>query len=272
MTLPPISFKFGFKILKKYDVYEETMKFIMNRERLRKPEKYNSTEVRNRNIIMKRNSIWADNWLVNRVHFKVVKKALKKYARSSLLDIGCGEKPFKSVCEVLVSKHIGLEHLESIHNKEEVNIFATAYNTGLTPNSFDTILCTSVLEHLEKPQDAILEMYRVLKKGGHVILTTNFLWHIHEKPRDFFRFTNYGLEYLFKRAGFDVIEIKPFSGFIVTFAQELLYFLRSFRVGIFKLFIALFAFFVQLIAQILSFFDRSDRFTWGYIVIARKPK
>lgn len=211
----------------------------------------------------------SDNWLVKRLHYRSLKDAIVKYAKGVLLDLGCGTKPYSSIIEECVKNHIGLEHLESMHNKGKVDIFATAYNTGLASNSFDTILCTSVLEHLERPQDAILEMHRVLKKGGYVILTTNFIWHIHEKPRDFFRFTNFGLEYLFNKANFEIIEIKPSSGFIVTFAQELIYFLRSFRIGTFNF---IFAFLIQSLAQILNFFDRSYRFTWGYIVIARRPK
>ncbi|KKT52734.1 MAG: Methyltransferase type 11 [Candidatus Yanofskybacteria bacterium GW2011_GWF1_44_227] len=63
---------------------------------------------------------------------------------------------------------------------------------------FDIILCTEVLEHLHSPHVAISEMKRVLKVGGKLILTTRFIFPIHDAPGDYFRYTKYGLRYLFK--------------------------------------------------------------------------
>jgi len=38
-------------------------------------------------------------------------------------------------------------------------------------NSFDFITCLEVIEHLILPQQALSEMHRVLKPGGHVVIT-----------------------------------------------------------------------------------------------------
>ncbi|MBC8444049.1 class I SAM-dependent methyltransferase [Candidatus Woesearchaeota archaeon] len=47
-------------------------------------------------------------------------------------------------------------------------------------NSFDIIICTETIEHMQKPDSLIKEFYRILKKGGKLIVTTNnydsFLW------------------------------------------------------------------------------------------------
>ena len=58
--------------------------------------------------------------------------------------------------------------------------------------TYSTILCTEVLEHIPDPQKAVDEMYRVLKPGGTLILTTRFLFPVHDAPGDYWRFTPYG--------------------------------------------------------------------------------
>lgn len=81
-------------------------------------------------------------------------------------------------------------------------------------SSFSSILCTEVLEHLHTPHQAISEMYRVLQPGGILILTTRFVFPLHDVPNDFYRYTKYGLSYLFK--DWMIIEMIPetetFSG------------------------------------------------------------
>lgn len=71
-----------------------------------------------------------------------------------------------------------------------------AHRLPFTEASFAVLLCTEVLEHCHDPQDAIDEFYRVLKPGGKLILTTRFIFPIHDAPYDYFRFTKYGLQHL----------------------------------------------------------------------------
>ena len=211
------------------------------------------------------------NWLVHRIHDKALAEALNQYAHGILLDIGCGEKPYQQLTKNLVSLHIGLDHPNSLHSKQQVDIFGTAYETGLATNSVDTVLCTVVLEHLERPQDAINEIYRVLRPNGYVILSAPLFWHLHEEPRDFYRYTKYGLAHLFQTAGLEVIQINPLSGFIVTFSQELVYILIGLRRGLLRYPIAILQSLIQQIAFWLNRWDKSHRFTWAYLVVARKP-
>jgi SAM-dependent methyltransferase len=82
--------------------------------------------------------------------------------------------------------------------------------------SFACALCTQVLEHLPRPWDALAELSRVLAPGGTLILTVPHLSVMHEAPHDYFRFTEFGLRALCKRAGLDVIAIEATGG-IFTF-------------------------------------------------------
>ena len=113
-----------------------------------------------------RHSLRAHNWLVHRIHDRALSDALHQYGAGVLLDIGCGEKPYRTLTRDVVSQHVGLDHPESLHSGNHVNLFATAYQTAVASNSVDTILCTAVLEHLERPQAAICEMYRILSREG----------------------------------------------------------------------------------------------------------
>jgi SAM-dependent methyltransferase len=210
------------------------------------------------------------NWLVHRIHDTALKIALHKYARGLLLDIGCGEKPYHTLTKGSVDMHFGLDHPGSFHNKSQVDLFATAYKTGVANKSVDTVLCTVVMEHLERPQDAMNEMYRILKPGGYIILSAPLFWHLHEEPRDFYRYTKYGLNHLFNTAGFETVEIKPLSGFIVTFSQELVYFLDKLNRSILRYPTEMLQSLIQAMAFWLNHWDKSYRFTWAYLAIAKK--
>jgi SAM-dependent methyltransferase len=128
------------------------------------------------------------------------------------------------------------------------------------------------LEHLEEPETAVRECYRIIKNGGHAIYAVPFIWHLHEEPRDFFRYTKYGLKYLFHKAGFEIVELKALSGFFVTFSQLLVYFLYSVHRGPMKYIpvIPAAGFGIQLIGLVLEIIYKTERWTWAYLLVARK--
>jgi len=204
----------------------------------------------------------------------VLRARLKEYAKGRLLDIGCGVKPYQEMAAPYVQEHVGIDHASIQDNQAKVDLFGTAYNIPVDSDSFDTILCTDVLEHLEEPQKALAEAYRVLKAGGYAIYTVPFFWHLHEEPRDFYRYTKYGLRYVFESAGFCVVECKPLTGFFVMVAQETTYYLLHFRRGgkINPLWwiVPPVNIVIQAIAYLLNFIDRSEEFSMEYMVVARK--
>ena len=219
-------------------------------------------------------TLFSHNWLIKSIVNRALKKAATNYAQGALLDIGCGEKQHESKFAPYIKQYIGVDHESTIHDKSKIDIFATAYDTTIETATIDTVACLAVLEHLERPEDAIKEMTRVLKPGGHVILTGQFFWHLHEVPRDFFRYTRFGLEYLFTQNGFEIIEIVPLSGFWVTFGQELVYYLWRFRRGgrLNPLWwiIPMLGHIIQVLCYILNLVDHSHEFAFLYLLIAKK--
>lgn len=55
--------------------------------------------------------------------------------------------------------------------------------------SFDTVLCFEMLEHDNSPWITIDNMYKALKKGGFLIVSTpTFGFPLHRHPKDYFRY------------------------------------------------------------------------------------
>ena len=159
------------------------------------------------------------NILINSIHNKALKNIVEQFINGRLIDIGCGTKPYKKLLAPYVTEHIGVDHQETLHKRTNINRVGTAYNIPAENAEFDCALCTAVLEHLEEPELALQECWRVLKRGGVAIYSVPFIWHLHEEPRDFYRFSRYGLKYLFEKVGYEIIEIKALSGFWVTFGR-----------------------------------------------------
>jgi SAM-dependent methyltransferase len=212
------------------------------------------------------------NLLVNRIHDRRLSAALAAYAHGRLVDIGCGTKPYAKMAAGLVTEHVGVDHPDSPHSRDDVDLSGTAYAIPVADSSFDTALCTAVLEHLEEPELALRECHRVLRPNGVAIYSVPFIWHLHETPRDFFRFSKYGLEYLFRKTGFEVVEMHALSGFWVTFGQMLVYYLYRFNRGPLRWLRIIDAagLLVQGLAYLLDRIDRAEQWTWMYLVVARK--
>jgi SAM-dependent methyltransferase len=101
-------------------------------------------------------------------------------------------------------------HMVDIDPNRQPDTLGDAHALPFPDSSFDRILCTEVLEHCHTPQLAVSEMHRVLSPGGKLVLTTRFVFPIHDAPHDFYRYTKYGMQHLFR--DWEIIELVPESG------------------------------------------------------------
>jgi SAM-dependent methyltransferase len=128
---------------------------------------------------------------------------LSKELTGSLLDVGCGTKPYRSM--FCVDSYIGLD-LDSPGARIRA-IANDFYDGGKFPydcQTFDSVLCNQVLEHVFNPDEFLLEIHRVLRPGGKLLLTVPFVWDEHEQPYDYARYSSFGLHALLKKNGFYV--------------------------------------------------------------------
>lgn len=212
-----------------------------------------------------------------------IDKAIAFAAQKShgvLLDVGCGNKPYKSYFEPFVERHIGLEYSpESVYRGCAADVFGDAMRIPLEDNSVDTILCTEVLEHIPNPEKAIAEFARILRPNGVVITTAPFFYPIHD-AWDFFRYTNDGIATLMKQNGLNVELVKPLSGTGVTLA--LLFNLYWFDIGfmwtkwlypvgvLLRPILLLFCFIVNALGGLLEVILPSRQMSFNHLTIASK--
>lgn len=79
------------------------------------------------------------------------------------------------------------------------------------PRQYDVVICEQVLEHVVDPWAAVVNLRKLTKPGGHVVVSTPFLIRIHEIPiyamNDYWRFTPRGLQTLLEGAELEVDQI-----------------------------------------------------------------
>ena len=204
------------------------------------------------------------------IHGLVAREAVK-YARGNLLDIGCGEKPFQAELGKYVQNYLGIDDIHTPHLTDRIDVFADASQLPFKGEYFDIILLTQVLEHIKTPLDVMQEIRRVLKSDGILLISWPFLFPIHEEPRDYFRYTEYGMQELCHKSGFRILTIKALSGFWITYFSFLsIYLFRKSKIvfGISFPLLLLFRSFCVICEKL----DRKSKssWTWNYLCILRK--
>ncbi|MBI3951162.1 MAG: class I SAM-dependent methyltransferase [Acidobacteria bacterium] len=129
----------------------------------------------------------------------------RRFATGRLLDVGCGNKPYLEIFASCVHDYIGVDP-DSRFSRPD--IVATILDLPFEAAAFDAVLATQVIEHVSQPDRMLMEINRVLKPGGHLILTAPQYWRLHEIPHDYYRFTQYGLQHLVKSCGLTPVLVK----------------------------------------------------------------
>jgi SAM-dependent methyltransferase len=210
------------------------------------------------------------NWLIHSANWAVVARHANR-CHGDLLDIGCGDKPYERLLLPHVERYIGLEHPATIHRKDRVDVWGDAAHLPFAANTFDTVCAFHLLEHTETPDRVIAEAHRVLRPGGTVLLSVPFLWGIHEAPRDFYRFTPFGLEYLLRSNGFVGVIVEPLGGFWMTAGLRFSYHLQRFARGPAIPILRIVQCAAQVLVLALDRLDLNETDAPGYIAVARRP-
>ncbi|MBI2881404.1 MAG: methyltransferase domain-containing protein [Candidatus Tectomicrobia bacterium] len=110
-----------------------------------------------------------------------------------VLDVGAGKWTYPRS----LFSHCWYRTLDVVPG-ENVDLVADLANLPFAEGSLDGVLCHQVLEHATDPFRAVREMHRVLRPGGWAMISTPFLYPVHEDGpvKDYWRFTERGLREL----------------------------------------------------------------------------
>lgn len=138
---------------------------------------------------------------------------------NAVVLIGAG---FESVFRRITKPYQDIIRLGLV-TRGEVELFSDICELPLVGDGLDLVLSSSVLEHVYDPEQAVAEMFRVLKPGGYVYAEIPFMRAYHMIPIDYQRYTISGIEKLFERHGFTLISKGICSG---PFTAAILFFIN----------------------------------------------
>ena len=138
---------------------------------------------------------------------------IKEFAKGRLLDLGCGKAPLYGTYVEYVDSVVLADWGNSLHENKHLDVVCDiTKKLPFEDNSFDTIILSDVLEHLPNPKLLLVELKRILRNDGNVLINVPFMYWIHEAPYDYHRYTEFMLRKLVKDEGMDVVKLEALGG------------------------------------------------------------
>ena len=115
-----------------------------------------------------------DRFVVRTRILKAVTDVLPQI-EGKVLDLGCGHMPYKSLILSSPSrakKYIGLDLHDNIYS--DPDIAWDGKKIPISSNSISCVIATEVFEHCPKPENVLVEIFRVLKTEGLLFFYSSF--------------------------------------------------------------------------------------------------
>ena len=138
---------------------------------------------------------------------------------SSVLDAGAGDCRYQPLFS-----HANYESADFCKlgkSYGEITYECDLSSIPVQDNKYDAVICTQVLEHVPEPTAVLRELHRVLKPGGMLWLSAPFFFEEHEIPYDYYRYTQFSIEYMLQAIGFKVERIDWLEGYYGTLSYQL---------------------------------------------------
>jgi len=149
---------------------------------------------------------------------------VKQYApdlSGRMMDFGCGSKPYQSLF-TNVKEYIGVDYASEghSHQNESIDVMYDGKTIPFPNDHFDSVFSSEVFEHIFNMENIIPEINRVMKTGAKMLITCPFVWHEHEVPIDYARYTRFALKHLLEKNGFSII-VQDKSGDFITVLHQM---------------------------------------------------
>src|SRR4026207_265940 len=109
-------------------------------------------------------------FFIRSAYYRNIKKFIPQL-KGKLLDFGCGRKPFEDL--FTVSEYVGVDLQNTGHNHKnsKVDIYYDGKHLPFENETFDSLFCGEVLEHIFNPDEILPELNRVLKPQANALIT-----------------------------------------------------------------------------------------------------
>ncbi len=126
-----------------------------------------------------------------------------------VLDVGCGQKPYRPLFAPYISSYVGVDPVDN----PQAELRGSVEELPVEDGAFEVVLCNQVLEHCDDPPQAITELHRVTAPGGRLLLSTHGVQVYHPSPVDYWRWTHAGLDKVVRANGdWASVSLSPSSG------------------------------------------------------------
>lgn len=120
------------------------------------------------------------------------------YFKGRVLDFGCGQQPYRVIVEAAEGEYHGFDRPYFPGSTVLADVGEEPWPA---PETWDTILCTQVLQYAEFPVD----MLRAFHQRGNVLVMTYQTHWPEVEEADHWRFTKAGMEWQLTRTGFKIL-------------------------------------------------------------------
>jgi SAM-dependent methyltransferase len=138
---------------------------------------------------------------------RLVLDLLRRREFSSLLDVGCGPAAMLLFLARRLPGHVhmtGVDFASDVIERNrrafpDMRFAVLDIERGALPDQFDVVVCSEVIEHLERQEDAIRHLSSMVKPGGALLITCptgpifeteQHFGHVrHPRPADLDRWT-----------------------------------------------------------------------------------
>jgi SAM-dependent methyltransferase len=153
-----------------------------------------------------------------RLHAWLTQAAASAPPGSRVLDAGAGEAPYRHLFDHVRYESADFEEVAKPYAEQTYT--CDLASIPVEDGRFDRVICSQVLEHVPEPTAVLRELRRVLRPGGELWLSAPLFYEEHERPFDFYRYTQYAWKRFASELDFELISLEWMEGYYATLSYQ----------------------------------------------------